>query len=507
MNLPESLCPHLNVSPRSNMRIYQGNGIPTYRKATIPAPLQTVPAGSSPGSTGIAHVPTNWDPCARIHATQSANIKAGAAPPVSYADSVTGSASPSPPRLVVVTREHDPSEDPLTLADPHDPLVWQWRGNTIVGQGAALRLDIDGDRPPRTPVLADRWREIARLASVDDTVRTPGTGLIGFGAMAFDDRSALQSALIVPRTIVGHRDGRAWITRIRREDEELDEPRRIPLGPYWSAAPGPGALDPEGYRRAVVDAIARIRARQLDKVVLARDLTGSAPADADLRRLVRALATGYPDCWTYAIDGIIGSSPETLVTVARGSVTARVLAGTAGRGAGTDDDARARVTLATSAKDLDEHRFAVHSVLGALRPHTRALAAAEQPFTLRLPNLWHLATDVEGTLSGDAGALDLVAALHPTAAVAGTPTDAAMALIGQTEPFDRGRYAGPVGWVDAAGDGEWAIALRCAQFGPRAGTERAVVAHAGAGIVADSVAENELLETRIKFRPIIDALA
>ena len=188
-----------------------------------------------------------------------------------------------------------------------------------------------------------------------------------------------------------------------------------------------------------------------------------------------------------------------------------MLAGTAPRGADADADTAASLALATSAKDQDEHLYAVQSVLAALRPHTSALAASEQPFTLKLPNVFHLATDVEGELAGGASALDLVAALHPTAAVAGTPTDAAIEVIRRLEPFDRGRYAGPVGWVDANGDGEWAIALRCAQFDLDGSARRSdtipLVAHAGAGIVAGSDPEAELLETRVKFRPIVDALA
>jgi menaquinone-specific isochorismate synthase len=153
-------------------------------------------------------------------------------------------------------------------------------------------------------------------------------------------------------------------------------------------------------------------------------------------------------------------------------------------------------------KDLDEHAFAVHSVLDALRPHVRAVTASESPFTLKLPNLWHLATDVEMQLADDSSALDIVAALHPTAAVAGSPTDAALALIAELEPFDRGRYAGPVGWIDQDGDGEWVIALRCA----RIDDDGLVTAYAGAGIVADSDPQSELAETRMKFRPIADAL-
>jgi menaquinone-specific isochorismate synthase len=272
-------------------------------------------------------------------------------------------------------------------------------------------------------------------------------------------------------------------------------------------------MDPAAHGDAVRAALAAIERGEAQKIVIARDLAGTVPAHADLRRLVRALATGYPDTWAFAVDGIVGASPETLVTVHGGEVTARVLAGTRPRGADADEDTAITSELATNQKDIDEHEYAVRSVVDALRPHTSALAAAEQPFTLKLPNLWHLATDVEGTLSNGSSALDMVRALHPTAAVAGTPRDAAMAAIRRIEPFDRGRYAGPVGWIDAEGDGEWAIALRCAQFGPAdadapvdPSATRSVTAHAGGGIVAGSIPEAELLETRVKFRPIVDSL-
>jgi menaquinone-specific isochorismate synthase len=180
-----------------------------------------------------------------------------------------------------------------------------------------------------------------------------------------------------------------------------------------------------------------------------------------------------------------------------------VLAGTMSRGRDADADTEAALALATSPKDADEHEFAVQSVLASLRPHTSSITASEVPFTLKLPNLWHLATDVDGTLSDGSTSLDLVAALHPTAAVAGTPTQSALALIHELEPFDRGRYAGPVGWIGADGDGEWAIALRCAQVKPNGD----ITAYAGCGIVLDSIPEHELAETRMKFRPIVEAFA
>ncbi|QKJ18547.1 isochorismate synthase [Microbacterium hominis] len=410
------------------------------------------------------------------------------------------------PRLVVETREIDPVDDILSWTAAHAPLAWLRRDEGIVGIGRAV-LDLDVSAS-----TARIWREVASAARVDDGVGLPGTGLVAFGALPFDERSASSGRLIVPEAVLGRRDGRSWLTRVRREDD-LSAPAALapePWGPYWSGTLGPGALDPAGYGDAVRAGLAAIAAGEVGKVVLARDLVGTVPADADLRRLVRALATDYPDTWTFAVDGLIGASPETLVTASHGTVTARVLAGTVGRGVDADDDVAASFGLAHSGKNLDEHRYAVRSVLDALSPHVTHVRADDEPFVLELPNLWHLATDVEGVLADHASTLDLVAALHPTAAVAGTPTAAAIEVIRRLEPFDRGRYAGPVGWIDGDGDGEWAIALRCAQIAeaadPAART-RPVVAHAGAGIVAGSDPELELLETRVKFRPIVDALA
>ena len=229
--------------------------------------------------------------------------------------------------------------------------------------------------------------------------------------------------------------------------------------------------------------------------------SAASPTGPTCAGAITELALGYPDCWTYSVDGLFGSSPETLIRADDGEVNARVLAGTISRGHGPGRRTEAALALATSAKDGDEHEFAVQSVLVSLRPHTSHIAASEMPFTLKLPNLWHLATDLEGTLSDGSTSLDLIAALHPTAAVAGTPTERALAVIRELEPFDRGRYAGPVGWVGADGDGEWAIALRCAQVEPgrrRHGVCR--VRHR-----AESDPEQELAETRMKFRPIVEA--
>lgn len=423
------------------------------------------------------------------------------------------------------TREIDPVEDLLAYADPARPLAWLRRGDGIVavGEGVVETIRIPaGAASMRSAAIAAAWRDLTQDAEIDDDLRLPGSGLVAFGALTFDEDSVADSVLVIPALVIGRHRGRTWLTRIRSSSSStstshsalepqpaLDpqsEASTIGYGPHWAGTVGPGAQSPQGYQDSVRLALARIAGGALSKVVLARDLTGSIPAGSDLRRLVRALSTGYPDTWAFAVDGLIGASPETLVTVQQRTVTARVLAGTIGRGPDADADTAASAHLASSTKDLDEHEYAVQSVLASLRPHTRALAASEQPFLLKLPNLFHLATDVEGELADGGSSLDLVGALHPTAAVAGTPTSAAIAAIRELEPFDRGRYAGPVGWVDAAGNGEWAIALRCAQFTP---AERgiAVTAYAGAGIVAGSDPESELLETRVKFRPLVDALA
>ncbi|MBS1908018.1 MAG: chorismate-binding protein [Actinobacteria bacterium] len=422
--------------------------------------------------------------------------------------------------MVVQTREFDLADDLVAYADPSDPRAWLRRGDGIVAVGSetARVVRVGAGDDPRTARLTRAWDRIRSSARIDDAVRLPGTGLVAFAALVFDETSAADSVLVVPRTVIGRHGGRTWITRIlddsdggSADDPRLDAvPQPATFGPHWAGTLGPGAQTAQGYQASVRRALDAIADGRYDKVVLARDLVGTAPTGSDLRRLVRALSTEYPDTWTYAVDGLIGACPETLVTVQDGVVTARVLAGTTPRGADAPTDARAAADLADSPKDNDEHGFAVRSVIASLAPHTTALDAEGGPFILELPNLFHLATDVRARLSDGASALDLAAALHPTAAVAGTPTDVAIAAIRELEPFDRGRYAGPVGWIDADGNGEWSIALRCAQFdvtGSDPGAPIPLTAYAGAGIVAGSDPESELLETRVKFRPIVDALA
>lgn len=404
-----------------------------------------------------------------------------------------------PALIVETTRIPDPG--PLvSLLDGHSPLLWRRRGFGISGHGVAVRLEFSG--PGRMADAAQAWRDIVAAARVTDPLGLPGTGLVALGSFTFASDSAQSSVLIVPSLVIARSGANCWLTRIGTA--ELPPPvlpAVAPLGAQFNAELEPGMMTPEAYCTAVEAAVSRIRGQELSKVVVARDLVGTAPAGADLRHVIAALAGGYPDCWTYAIDGFIGSSPETLVSVRDGSVTSRVLAGSAARGLDANSDLDAASALATSAKDQDEHEFAVQNVLSSLRPHSPGVTASEVPFTLKLPNLWHLASDVEGTLVDGSSSLDLLSSLHPTAAVAGTPTAAALFVIEQLEPFDRGRYAGPVGWIGADGDGEWAIALRSAQTSP----DGTVTAWAGAGIVTGSNPDHELVETRMKFRPIVEA--
>ncbi|WP_024356641.1 isochorismate synthase [Leucobacter chironomi] len=434
---------------------------------------------------------------------------------------------PEVPRLRAVTRSLQRLPDLLSLPDPQRPMLWHRDDRGSVGLGETLRLGFRG--PGRFRDAAEQWRRIAAAAEIDDPVRLPGTGLVALGTFAFDDRSAAESVLIVPRFVIArHRDA-AWITEISLAGE-ASAPAASTVAPEVPAAAAPGpwpgtAFEPralpsradrdagrdsvDAYIAGVREAVDRITSGEVEKIVLARQIEGRVEPGSDLRVPLRRLAEHYLDCWTFAVDGLVGASPETLIRSTGGAVSARVLAGTRARH--HDDpqrDARARAQLLTSAKEQHEHAFAVQSVVTALSPHVRELRTSEEAFPLRLPNVWHLATDLGATLDERSSAIELVGALHPTAAVAGTPTAEAVEAIAELEPFDRGRYSGAVGWIDAAGDGEWVIALRCAQLSePAEDGSLAVVASAGGGILAGSDPQHELTETVAKLSPITEAFA
>jgi menaquinone-specific isochorismate synthase len=262
-----------------------------------------------------------------------------------------------------------------------------------------------------------------------------------------------------------------------------------------------GLQTSDGFKQSVQNALQAITNEKVEKIVLARDLVAKVSASFDNRNALKKLSESYPTCWTYSVDGLFGASPELLVRVSHKQVSARVLAGTAGRGTDPGIDQAISSALMASSKNIAEHKFAVASMVEELKKFCTKVDADETPFSLQLPNVWHLASDVHAVLHDDASVLDIAAVLHPTAAVAGTPTLVARKLIGELEPFDRGRYAGPVGWIGADGDGEFAIALRGAQL-----SDGQITAYAGCGIVAESEPEAELTETELKFKPIREAL-
>ena len=262
-----------------------------------------------------------------------------------------------------------------------------------------------------------------------------------------------------------------------------------------------GRLTAPEWADAVAAAVGRITSGALRKVVLARDVFATAGGPIDARVLLRRLAARYPDCFTFACANLVGATPELLVRRVGGEITALILGGTSPRGATPAEDAELGAALLASAKNTEEHAYAVASVRDALAPLCADLDIPSRPSLLKLANVHHLGTAVSGTLATDRSVLSLAGALHPPAAVCGTPAEAALELIRELEHMERGRYAGPVGWVDANGNGEFGIALRCAELDGR----RARL-FAGCGIVADSDPAAEVAETEVKFLPMRQSL-
>ncbi|AXT83898.1 isochorismate synthase [Aeromicrobium sp. A1-2] len=403
------------------------------------------------------------------------------------------------PLLVRSTPVDDPGEL-LALLPEADALAWVHGGDGIVGWGRAAEFQTSG--AGRFIEASDWWHELASHAVVRDDVDVPGSGLVAFGTFTFTD-DADGSALIVPEVVIGRRDGVAWVTVIGLGISNAPTlTTSTPADPTGTTfADGP--VDSVTWQSLVAEAVRRIEAGGLDKVVLARDLVARLDAPLDVRSPLIRLAADYPSCWTFHVDGFLGSTPEMLVRLERGLVTSRVLAGTIRRTGDDAHDLALAGSLARSSKDLEEHEYAVRSVADALAPHCTSMNVPETPFVLHLPNVMHLATDVTGVMRDDASALTLAASLHPSAAVGGTPTAAAVRLIAEIELLDRGRYAGPVGWIGASGDGEWGIGLRAAQVEGDGSTVRLF---AGCGIVADSVPADELAESNAKLIPVRDAL-
>lgn len=387
------------------------------------------------------------------------------------------------------TRRIEPIADPLAL-DPAS--VWMSRDVSLWGFGEAHRIN-PGSGADRFRRLREGFVAFAAEADIE------GSGPIMFTSVTFAEGS-VGSAGIVPRVLVS-RKGDEWsLTSCDGADLPTD---RIPPAPDPDRARYAGSSMPDVlWLEAVAEAVRRIEAGAVEKVVLARDYAVWSRVPFHPPRLLSRLHERFPNCYTFRVDNLVGASPELLLRRNGMSLQSLVLAGSAPTFDDPAADSASGRTLMESAKDRWEHQLAVDSVRESVRDLTAHLEVPDEPRLLRLDNVQHLATPVTAKALDDTVTLRLVEALHPTAAVGGTPTDRAVEMIAELEGMDRGRYSGPIGWLDTDDNGEFAIALRCAELsGARARL------FAGAGIVTGSLPEAELEETRIKLGAMMGALA
>ena len=389
---------------------------------------------------------------------------------------------------------------PLDAIGRQPELTWLKGREGLVAWGAAARFDI-GSGGDRFVQAADKLEAFFSGCSVEDEVGEFGTGPLAFAAFSFNPRS-MRSAVVVPAVVAGVRGKRAWLTTIGSPELPTpSSPQTRPLSNDGRIRYAGSTISEVEWVEAVVAALRAIETGRVNKVVLARDLEVWSKSDFDPTTMALRLAARFPQCHTYVFDGLVGSSPELLIRRRGPDVESVALAGSAKRGTRTEEDDKLAAELLSSSKDLREHMPVVDSVRSVLDPICRYVEADQSPWIMKLENVQHLATRIRGRLDDELSALAIAGRLHPTAAVCGEPTDAALDLISQLEGLDRLRYSGPVGWVNAQGEGEFCIALRSGEFDGRRGR-----LFAGAGIVARSLPEQELEETRLKFRAMQSAL-
>jgi len=404
---------------------------------------------------------------------------------------------------VLITTEILGEHPLLTTVSTKLDLVNAWvrSGDGLVGFGEYKKIELKGEN---RFVAARKWWEL-QLAefNIQNNVHGSGTGPILFSSFSFDPDQI--SVLIIPEIIIGQKNGKSWITWIGDSKQpDLGKLNNSPISSdiAWQE----GSISESNWRTQVGSAIDAIKSGKLEKVVLARDISASSKSEINVRGLLQRLEIEYPSTWIFLVDGLIGATPELLVRLSKSLVTSRVLAGTIRKTGNEDRDLTLAASLAKSSKDLEEHEYAVRSVADALAPFCSSTNVPESPFVLHLSNVMHLATDVTGVLNDSAKQADiftLIEKLHPSAAVCGTPTEEAKQLIKKLEQMNRGRYAGPVGWIDAHNDGEVAIALRCGEL---SSDRKMIRIFAGCGIVAGSDPVNEFAESQAKLMPMRTAL-
>lgn len=385
-------------------------------------------------------------------------------------------------------------------------VMWAREGRVRVGTGGWTVL-VDG--PDRLGRLSALWRA-AVVGRAD-----PAAPALAWVSSTFAEDSPEPSVLRVPARVLeadahGLRPvpSRMDVDALAAAVAQDGRARLLADGAVPLPAADPRGWDDAGYADGVRTVLARMAdsAGALGKVVVSRSDVVPA-SEGRLWEALERLRAEYPQTWVFAVGGLLGATPEMLATRRDGVVSSRVLAGSVPRGQDADDDARRRAHLASDPRLRAEHTWAAASVLVALAPVVELEDADPAPTVLTLPNVHHLATDVRGRLRASEGTvLDVVARLHPTAAVGGTPRADALAVIRAVEPVDRGRYAGPVGWLDEAGDGEIALALRCGQQVVGADGAPAMRLQAGGGIVPGADPDEEVAEVRVKLLPMRRAL-
>jgi len=390
----------------------------------------------------------------------------------------------------VASRPIEPEVDLAAFAGD-DGWLFMRDGVGVAGRGEAMRV-----------AAADADRVLADL----------GGRTVAIGARPFD-RDA-EWDLVVPRhQIRVDADGSAWETLVDGQDAHAAGSRAATGATADRAAAvtcvGPVRIESvesaEEWCASVARATGFIRAGRAEKIVLCREVTAIAEQPLAPSLLVGRLAERFDGCFLYRVDGLVGASPELLVERVGVTVRSQPMAGTARRSDDPVHDDALRAELFASSTYRHEHQLTIDMVHDTLLDYTSYLDFEPEPQIVPLANVFHLASRVEGRLSSPpASVLDLQAALHPTPAVSGRPRDAAVRLIAELEGRDRGRYAGTVGWVDGAGNGCWAVTIRCAQIDPD--DPRRARIHAGCGLVADSDPARELSESEAKLQAILSVL-
>jgi len=404
---------------------------------------------------------------------------------------------------VLITTEILGEHPVLTSVNTKLDLVNAWvrSGDGLVGFGEYKKFEVKGEN--RFKEAKTWWEERVSEFKIQNNVHGSGTGPILFSSFSFDPNEI--SVLVIPEILIGQKNGKSWITWIGDvKQPNLEKINTAPVSGEvkWQE----GSISEQAWQSQVSSAINAIKSNKLEKVVLARDITATSKTEIGVRSLLQRLEIEYPSTWIFLVDGLIGATPELLVRLSKSLVTSRVLAGTIRKTGNEDRDLTLAASLAKSSKDLEEHEYAVRSVADALAPFCSSTNVPEAPFVLHLSNVMHLATDVTGVLNDSAKQSDiftLIAQLHPSAAVCGTPALEAKKLIVELEQMNRQRYAGPVGWIDANNDGEIAIALRCGQL---SNDRNSIRIFAGCGIVAGSDPATEFAESQAKLMPMRTAL-